>query len=95
MPDTFRNLLRLLLLCVTLFAGPASWSVERYLVLPMEMETDRGAANGDATLLRVMPAYNWNINEDWQVVNLDLILLANAPGGRPRKSEQSRAHPGR
>jgi hypothetical protein len=56
---------------------------ERYFILPMEMETDRGAANGDATLLRLMPAYNWKINEDWQVVNVDLILLANAPGGRP------------
>jgi hypothetical protein len=55
----------------------------RYLVLPMELETDRGAANGDASFLRLMPAYNWKINDDWQVVNLDLILLANAPGGVP------------
>jgi len=82
MPDLAR-ILRILMVLAALFAVPASWGAERYFILPMEMETDRGAANGDATLLRLMPAYNWQINEDWQVVNLDLILLADAPGGRP------------
>ncbi len=72
-----------LVFLITLILPPWSLSAERYLVLPMELETDRGATNGDATLLRVMPAYNWQINEDWQIVNLDMILLANAPGGTP------------
>ena len=94
MTATFRILLQSLLLCLILLAGPLVWSAERYLVLPMEMETDRGAANGDATLLRVMPAYNWKINEDWQVVNLDLILLANAPGGRPGSPSNPEPIPG-
>jgi len=60
----------------------------------MELETDGGAANGDATLLRVMPAYNWRINEDWQIANLDLILLADAPGGRPGSAENPEPVPG-
>lgn len=63
----------------------AAHSVEagRYFLLPIEAETDQGAANGDATLLRVMPAYNWRINDDWQIVNLDMLLLADAPSGVP------------
>jgi hypothetical protein len=60
----------------------------------MEIETDRGAANGDATLLRLMPAYNWKVNDDWQVVNLDLVLLANAPGGRPGSPANPEPVPG-
>ena len=63
--------------------GDIGGNGERYFVLPTEIETDRGAANGDATLLRLMPAYNWKINPDWQIVNLDLVLLADAPGGVP------------
>ena len=94
MTATFRILLQCLLLCLILLAGPVVWSAERYLVLPMEMDTDRGADNGDATLLRVMPAYSWKINEDWQVVNLDLILLANAPGGRPGSPSNPEPIPG-
>jgi len=71
-----------LLLPISLLSQPG-FAAERLFVLPMELERDGGAANGDATFLRLMPAYNFQINEDWQVVNLDLILLADAPGGRP------------
>ena len=67
---------------------------ERYLVLPTEIETDRGAANGDATMLRLMPAYNFRINDDWQVVNLDLLLLANAPAGVPGRPGNPEPVPG-
>ena len=71
-----------IVLLILLLTSNSGWAA-RYLVLPTELETDRGADNGDATLLRLMPAYNWAINEDWQIVNLDMILLANAPGGVP------------
>jgi hypothetical protein len=73
------------LFCLVTVLAISSWTsaTERLFVLPIELETDRGAANGDATMLRVMPAYNWRISESWQVVNLDLLLLANAPGGVP------------
>lgn len=67
---------------------------QHIFILPMELETDRGAANGDATLLRLMPAYNWDIHEDWQIVNLDLVLLANAPGGIPGQPGNPEPIPG-
>lgn len=73
----------LIALLLSLSTNVRSAEINRYFVLPMELETDRGATNGDATLLRLMPAYNWAINEDWQIANIDLILLANAPGGTP------------
>jgi hypothetical protein len=66
----------------TALAGEAS-APQRYFVLPMELETDGGAANGDATLLRFMPSYNWGVGENWQILNVDMILLADAPGGVP------------
>jgi hypothetical protein len=89
-----RLALSVLLFCCVLTVASAPQAAERYLVLPMEVETDRGAANGDATLLRVMPAYNWKVNDDWQVVNLDLVLLANAPGGRPGSPSNPEPIPG-
>lgn len=80
-----------LLLLVT---WPDANAAERLFVLPMELETDRGADNGDATLLRLMPAYNWRVGENWQVVNLDLVLLANAPGGVPGRPSNPEPIPG-
>ena len=45
-------------------------------------------------MLRLMPAYNWQIGESWQIVNLDLVLLANAPGGVPGRPGNPEPIPG-
>lgn len=51
------------------------------LVLPMEFEGDNGAANGNANLLRLLPAYEWPRRTHWRIQHMDLITLADAPGG--------------
>jgi hypothetical protein len=52
-------------------------------VLPMEVEHDFGAANGEATFLRFLPLWSLPLSEAWRLVNLDLVTLAEAPGGVP------------
>lgn len=51
------------------------------LVLPIEFEGDNGAQNGNANLLRFLPAYEWPRGGSWRIQHLDLITVANAPGG--------------
>lgn len=55
----------------------------RSFALPMEVEHDFGAANGEATFLRFLPVWSLPLNDDWRIINLDLITLAEAPGGVP------------
>lgn len=62
--------------------------------LPIEIEADSGASNGDATIIRIMPLYNIGLSKDWRVVNLDLISLADAPGGVPGRPGNPNATPG-
>lgn len=62
-------------------APPRASADERVLVLPMEFEGDNGAANGDANLLRLLPAYEWPVRSTWRIQHLDMIVLAHAPGG--------------
>ncbi len=77
-----------------LLLSEISTAAARQFLLPIELETDRGAANGDATLLRLMPAYNLKVNDDWQVVNLDLVVIANAPAGVPGRPGNPEPVPG-
>ena len=55
----------------------------RSFALPMEVEHDFGAANGEATFLRFLPLWSLPLGDDWRIINLDLITLAEAPGGVP------------
>jgi len=54
-----------------------------FFALPVEVDVDSGAANGDAIILRLMPLYSFPVNDAWKLVNLDLVTIADAPGGRP------------
>ena len=49
----------------------------------MELEIDSGADNDDAAILKFLPLYRFSLNEDWSLINLNLIVLADAPGGVP------------
>ncbi|MBT8443625.1 MAG: hypothetical protein KJO13_02695 [Gammaproteobacteria bacterium] len=49
--------------------------------LPTEIERDFGADNGDATIIRLLPLYSFPLNADWRLINLNLITIADAPGG--------------
>lgn len=54
-----------------------------FFALPMEIDGDFGAANGDALIMRLQPLYKFQISENWELVNLNMITLADAPGGTP------------
>ena len=56
---------------------------ETVFTLPMELDFDGGAANGDATILKLLPLFQVPINDDWNLLNLNIVVLADAPGGRP------------
>jgi hypothetical protein len=58
-------------------------STGSFFALPIELEVDSGAANGDATILRIMPLYGFPAFKSWKLVNLDLVTIADAPGGVP------------
>lgn len=47
--------------------------------LPFEFDGDYGAPNGNALLLRFMPLWQSHLKENWSLVHLDLITLADAP----------------
>lgn len=54
-----------------------------FFALPMELDFDSGAANGDANILRMMPLYTFPVFESWKLVNLTIFTAADAPGGTP------------
>lgn len=51
-----------------------------FFALPVELDIDRGAANGNAAILRIAPVYSFSLSEDWKLVNLTILSLADAPG---------------
>lgn len=62
---------------------PVAAGTRRVFLLETELERDNGAANGDATLLRLLPAYEGPHYAHWKLQHLDMITLADAPGGVP------------
>lgn len=54
-----------------------------FFALPMELDLDSGAANGDANILRIMPLYKIPVFERWSLIHVDIITLADAPSGTP------------
>ena len=54
-----------------------------FFALPAEIDRDFGAANGDALIMRIQPLYKFSLGEKWELANLDIITLADAPGGTP------------
>jgi len=58
-------------------------SAARYFAVPIELDLDSGADNGDASILKFAPLYKIPLGKRWSLVNLDLVTLADAPGGVP------------
>ena len=54
-----------------------------FFALPMEIDMDSGATNGDATIYRLMPLYSLLSRKNWEIIHLNLINIADAPGGVP------------
>jgi hypothetical protein len=77
-----------LLLLVTPAVGSEDAQPPRpVFALPIEMDVDNGAANGDAVIFRLMPLASFPMGERWKIINLTLAIVADAPGGVP-------GHPG-
>jgi len=55
----------------------------RVWVLPLELDYDFGADNGNALITRAIPVNTLLVREDWKLINLAMITIADAPGGRP------------
>ena len=66
----------------------------RSFALPMEVEHDFGADNGEATIIRFLPLWSVPLSEAWRLVNLDLVVLGEAPGGVPGGSVNPNPTPG-
>ena len=58
-------------------------SAARYFAVPIELDLDSGADNGDASILKFAPLYKIPLGKRWSLVNLDLVTLADSPGGVP------------
>jgi hypothetical protein len=50
-----------------------------FFALPVELDVDRGAANGNAAILRIPALYSFPLGDDWNLVNLTILTLADAP----------------
>jgi hypothetical protein len=63
--------------------GAGLRSPPRSFALPTEIEHDFGADNGEATIVRLLPLYSFPLTEQLRLVNVDIISLADSPGGVP------------
>ena len=55
----------------------------KLFVLPVEMDFDSGAANGNAIITRLIPLNSIPLKNSWQLVNVAMLTIADAPGGVP------------
>jgi hypothetical protein len=62
--------------------------------LPVEMDFDYGAANGDAIITRFLPLVAIPLGERWKLINLTLAMVADAPGGVPGRPGNPEPVPG-
>ena len=67
---------------------------ERFFSLPLELDADSGASNGDATILRIAPLYGLGSMGKMKIVHIDLVTIADAPGGVPGRPGNPNPEPG-
>ena len=89
-PNLRRRLVAITGIIVCLTCAPAGAQMadqlresRKVFALPLELDVDRGAANGDAAIIRIQPLYAFPVSENWKLVNLSLVTLADAPAGTP------------
>ena len=58
---------------------------EKLFILPAEIDFDSGADNGNAVIARLLPLNTISLNNDWQLINAAIFVIADAPGGVPGK----------
>lgn len=75
-------------------SGPLTNADGRFFALPVELDLDSGASNGDAAIFRLMPLYSFPVSDKWKLINLNLVTIADAPGGRPGQPGNPNPEPG-
>jgi hypothetical protein len=75
-------------------APAGSPTPRRDFALPIEIDFDYGAANGDAIISRLVPAVAIPLGERWKLINLTLAVIADAPGGVPGRPGNPEPVPG-
>jgi len=85
-------------LCIAVAACPlmamAQDDPSRVWVLPLEIDFDSGAANGDAIISRLIPVNSLMVRKDWKLINIAMLTIADAPGGRPGEPGNPSPEPG-
>ena len=66
----------------------------RFFALPVELDADSGASNGDAIILRIAPLYGLGSLFNGKIIHLDLLTIADAPGGVPGRPGNPNPEPG-
>jgi hypothetical protein len=69
-------------------------AADSFFAIPVELEVDSGAANGDATLLRISPLYGKPSTNNWKTIHLTMLTIADAPGGIPGQPGNPDPEPG-
>lgn len=54
--------------------------IPAFFALPIELDVDRGAANGTAAILRIQPLYKFPLGKNMELANLTILTIADAPG---------------
>lgn len=86
--------LGLLLLIAATVGAEDHQPPRRDFTFPIEIDFDHGAANGNATIMRLMPLASFPMGERWRLINLTLAIVADAPGGVPGRPGNPEAVPG-
>ena len=68
-------------------------SSEKLFALPVEMDFDFGAENGNAIIARLIPVHSIPLQDDWRLLNTGILVLANAPGGVPGTPGKRKTQP--
>ncbi len=66
----------------------------KVFILPFEIDFDSGAANGDAIISRLIPVNTLLVRDKWRLINLAMVVIADAPGGRPGQPGNPESVPG-
>jgi hypothetical protein len=75
--------LLILLLLLAAVDGAADEDSRVVFVLPIEVDADFGAANGNAVINRYLPLLGVPLGSRWGLINLTMAYVADAPGGVP------------
>lgn len=57
-----------------------SAGAKKLFFLPVEIDTDSGASNGDAVISRILPTFSIPLSERWRLASLTQMTIADAPG---------------